>query len=308
MQIGLTGANLGAIAAQGKLAQNAEASKGFPVDTTGHVAENKYDGWRIIAVIGQGKVDFYSRSGKTYNGKLPKVEAELLAALPAGTVIDGEAVALTDGKAWGTTQSVLTTHAHLHADKITYMVFDLLAHRAIDARSLAYSKRRALLERIFEAHDFAQVALTPQVPATKESYEAALAQGFEGLVLKRVDAKYASDKRGYGWIKVKPHITIEGVVMGFKPGESGFAGMVGAVIFGQHDENGVLVERGRVSGMDMKTRLDMTNNPQKWMGRVIEIAHEGVSIGSEDSGRFRFPRFKRERKDRSAESVVLHDA
>lgn len=309
----LPAAHFHALAVTEKLAQNAEASKhGFPTITDGWIAEPKLDGWRLMALVGHDSVSFFTRSGATYN-VLPKIEAELLAACPPGTVLDGEAVALhiKDGivvKNFGKTQSILSKHAPgAAADKITFMVFDLIAHRGIDARSLPFAKRRALLERIFDGYPFEKVQLIAQMHATEDHYTAALASGFEGVVLKRLNAPYASAKRGYGWVKVKPTISVEGVVMGFQKGKSGFAGMVGAVIFGQHDDNGKLVERGRVSGMDMRTRLSMTHNPEKWLGKVIEVVHEGVSVGESESGRFRFPRFKRTRPDRSPESVVLHD-
>lgn len=302
-----------ALASAGRLAQNAEPG-GFPTIRDGWAAEPKYDGWRIIVVIGDGHVDFFSRSGKTYNGKLPKVEAELLAHFPVGTVLDGEVVALTvHGDAivneWGVVQSVLTKlGGKAVEDKITFMVFDLIAHRGIDARPLEWLQRRDLLEQIFENETFESIALTPVVAPTDEQYASLIERGFEGMVLKRLNAPYASGKReGAGWRKAKPTISVEGVIMGFQEGKSGFAGMVGAVIFGQFD-NGVLTERGRVSGMDMRTRLSMTNEPQKWVGTVIEVLHEGVSIGQTDSGRFRFPRWGRPRPDRAAESVVLHDA
>ncbi len=309
--------DLGALAAAGKLAQNAEAGKGiFPQDPNTHVAQPKWDGWRVIAVVRDGYVDFYSRSGKTYNGKLPDIEAELLATMPEGTILDGEVTAFEltpEGDVidkWHLVQSVMTKMGgHAAAGKARYAIFDLIAHRSIDARPLAYSQRRQLLEGIFTKHkaDLSAVLLTPEVPATEASYLALVSRGFEGAVLKRVNAPYASGQRGHGWVKAKPTKSIEGVVMGFQPGKDGFAGMVGAVIFGQHDEAGVLVERGKVSGMDMRTRLSMTHDPQKWVGSVIEVAHEGVSIGGDESGRFRFPRFKRERKDRDAASVTTHD-
>jgi ATP-dependent DNA ligase len=108
--------------------------------------------------------------------------------------------------------------------------------------------------------------------------------------------------------RLKPQTTIDAVIMGFKPGENGFSGLVGAVVFGQYDENGTLVERGRCSGMDMRTRIDMTQNfESKWMGAVVEIAHMGVSIGEGESGRFRHPQFKRRRTDKALHEVVIHD-
>jgi ATP-dependent DNA ligase len=307
-----------ALAGEGVLAQNAQPTKNpfAGVDPGKWAAEPKYDGWRLLAVVGEDRVDFFARSGNSYNGKLPKVEAELLAHFPAGTVLDGEAVAITvldNGcvlNEWGIAQGVLTkVNPAAAADKITFMVFDLIAHRGIDARPLTYAQRRSLLERIFEDEDaFEAVALTVQVEPTEAQYDVMVQQGFEGMILKRLDAPYASNKRdGAGWIKVKATFTIEGVVMGFQDGKSGFAGMVGAVIFGQF-ENGVLTERGKCSGMDMRTRVSMTQEPEKWLGKVIEVAHNGVSIGTTDSGRFRHPRFKRVRADKAPEQVVVHDA
>lgn len=307
--------DLRVLAVAGKLAQNAEPG-GFPTSTDGYAGEPKWDGWRIIAIICAGYVDFFSRSGNSYNGRLPAIEAELLAHFPEGTVLDGEVVALKvlpNGhivNEWGTTQSVLTkVGGHAAASKVSFMVFDLLAHRGIDARSLPYVRRRDLLEQIWENETgFERVLLTPVLAPTDEQYELLVAQGYEGMILKKLSAPYGSGKReGAGWRKAKPTTSVEGVIMGFTEGKEGFAGMVGAIVFGQFND-GVMTERGRVSGMDMRTRQSMTTHPEKWVGKVIEIAHEGVNIGQSDSGRFRFPRFKRMRPDRDPETVLIHDA
>lgn len=308
-----------ALVAKGELAQNAEtlkipkgASNALDKYGEGYWMEPKMDGWRIIARVGEDSVDFYSRSGKSYNGTLPKVEAELLANFPAGTWLDGEAVAIRltdDGKVineWSIAQSVMTkVGGHAAADRVSYVVFDLLAHRNIDARQLPLAKRRGLLEAIFADFDGDHsVTLVPTHGSALHTHEAFLTMGYEGTIIKRANAPYASNKReGAGWTKVKPQTTIEAVVTGFKPGENGFKGMVGALIFGQHDEDGNMVERGRCSGMDMRTRQDMTKNPDKWLGTVIEVAHMGAMKDG-----LRHPQFKRRRPDRSPESVVIHDA
>jgi bifunctional non-homologous end joining protein LigD len=302
------------LALSGDLAQNAAAVKkgahvGYPTGH-GYWMEPKLDGWRIIANVYENGVHFYSRSGNAYDGKLPKVEAELLANFPPGTWLDGEAVAIRveNGKIindWGVAQSVLSKlGGHAAADKITYMVFDLIAHRGIDARPLELVDRRVLLERIFEGEDFEAVQLAPIREAQPETHDAFVAAGYEGTIVKQANRPYASGKReGAGWTKIKPSTTIDAVVMGFKPGENGFAGMVGAVIFGQYDDAGNLVERGRCSGMDMRTRESMTKNPDKWLDTVIEVAHMGVMKDG-----LRHPQFRRHRLDRKPESVLIHDA
>lgn len=266
------------------------------------VGEPKLDGWRLLAHRTENGVHLYSRSAQSYTGSLPKIEAEIAATFPPGTWLDGEAVALRieGGQLvhdWASVQSVLgsgTAKAAAQSDGISYMVFDLLAHGDIDARGVPFAKRRELLERAFEGTELQRLILIPQLQPTEATVDALLAQGFEGMVVKDRQARYASGKRGHGWTKIKPATTEDVVVMGFKPGENGFAGMVGAVVFGQYVE-GELVERGRCSGMNMQTRKAMTADPDAWLGTVIEISRWDIM----ESGSFRHPQMKRKRSDKA---------
>lgn len=299
-QTGFAAEQLLSLATSGNLAHNGQKCDGIP--THGEWAiEPKFDGWCLFAHVRDGKVGFYSRTGKPYSGKLPLVEAELLEHFPAGTWLAGEAVAIratADGSVvneWSDAQTALTTHgATAAAGRITYMVFDLIAHRGIDARPLPYAKRRKLLEKAFEGKALKRVALTPSFPATPGRHEHLVSVGFEGSMLKQTTASYASGKRGHGILKWKVTVTEDVVVMGFKPGENSFEGMVGAVVFGQY-KDGVLVERGRCSGMDMRTRQDMTKHPEKWLGAVIEVRH----MGQMKDG-WRHPQMRRRRDDKEA--------
>jgi bifunctional non-homologous end joining protein LigD len=289
------------------LAQNAEKPKpGITLakfSGSRYIGEPKWDGWRLLVHRHENGVSLYTRTGKSHDGSLPEIEAELAANLPVGTWLDTEAVAMTmqDGKIvhhWNAVQSVLgsgTGKAAAQSHLITLVAFDLIAHGNIDARGLSFAKRRELLEGVMGGVEWKRVILSPQVTPTDDTVDALLSQGFEGMVIKDREARYASGKRGKGWTKIKPQDTEDVVVMGFKPGENGFAGMVGAVIFGQY-KDGELVERGRCSGMDMKTREHMTANPDAWIGTVIEVAHMGVM----ESGSWRHPQMKRKRDDKPA--------
>lgn len=316
-----------ALVTEGVLAQLAERpdkkTHTYPTGK-GYWMEPKANGWRIIAhivkanvlddegnVVEPGQVNFYSRAGNSYNGKLPKIEAELLANFPVGTWLDGEAVAtrVENGKVfdeWKIAQSVLSkVGPSAAADKLSYAVFDLLAHRGIDARSLPLVERRRLLDTAFADTDMEKVWLMPIFPAEPQTYESFVKVGYEGAVVKRAAAVYGSNKReGGGWTKVKPNITIDAVVMDFKAGENGFKGLIGSIIFGQHDpDTGELIERGKASGMDMRTRVDMTEHPEKWLGKVVEFGLVAPLGGAGNP-----PQFKRLRPDKSPEQVVIHDA
>lgn len=292
--------------AQG-LAQNLKAAKTVAEAVAGHpsVLEGKLDGWRLLAHVHEDGVDVFSRTAKCYTGRLAAIEQELADNFPAGTWIDGEAVAIrVEGTAiyndWGVAQSALSSgKATHHADKITFMVFDLLAHGGLDIRALPFIERREALETIFDATNMERVQLNAQFRATEENHAALIAQGFEGSVVKHMDAAYASGQRGRGQFKLKATDERDVIVTGFKAGDGGFTGMVGAVTFGQMVD-GEIVERGRCSGMNMATRENMTKNPAHWLGTVIEIRHMGVM----ESGTFRHPQFRRPRPDKMPESCV----
>jgi ATP-dependent DNA ligase len=193
-----------------------------------------------------------------------------------------------------------TRRAAALSDRITFMAFDLLSHGGIDARRLPYAKRRSLLERAVST-GLSRIQIVPQVTVSDDSLAALLTQGFEGMMVKDVTAPYASGKRGKGWMKVKPQMELDAVVMGFTPGANGFTGLIGSVVFGQHDGSGRLVEVGRCSGMDMKTREDMTRNEDDWLGAVIEVKH----MGTMKSGGLRHPQFARRRDDKPARECLL---
>jgi len=308
----LTSNNQMATISPKNLAQNAEPLRSTlaTYETDRWVGEPKLDGWRLLVHIASDGPHIYTRNAKCHDGSLPGIEQEL-SALPEGTWLDGEAVALTvkDGvlrHEWGTVQSVLgssTAKAAALSDRITFMAFDLISYQGMDIRRLPYTKRREALERVYTAHDFTRSLIVPQVSVGDDSLDALLAQGFEGMMVKDSTAPYASGKRGAGWVKVKPQDTLDVVVTGFKPGENGFTGMVGAVEFGLYDGD-TLVEVGRCSGMTMPIREQMTQHPDRWLGSVIEIKH----MGQMPSGAYRHPQFKRKRDDKDPNECRLEES
>lgn len=267
------------------------------------VIEPKYDGIRLLAHVTEDGVEMFARSGNSKAGHLVHVESELAENFPAGTWLDGEAVAFElddEGHIvhkWGGAQSVLGGNPKPLAQQqsITFVVFDLISHGGIDARALPFRQRRQLLESCFADAAMASCILSVVVPATEQAHEANLAAGFEGSMVKRLDAKYASGKRGYGMEKLKPQSTDEGVVTGFKPGEGSFAGLVGAIVCGQY-RDGKLVDVTRFSGFDYATRLHMSAYPEQYVGRVVEFKHHGVMKDG-----FRHPQFLRFRDDKAPE-------
>jgi bifunctional non-homologous end joining protein LigD len=251
-------------------------------------AEAKLDGWRAIVHV-NGDIRVYGgRNGSDYSGRVPYLE-DALRHLPPDTALDGELVSPGN---WGMVQSIMTTlrphQPSIGSPPLRLYVFDMLRLNGYDTRHMAWAQRRKLVEAI-PVSDLLRV--TPLVPATPKALESALKVGFEGLVLKTPESRYVSGSRSPDWIKVKPQLTTEARITGFKPGKAGgaYEGMVGAFRI-ELLENGA---RTTVKCGTDERHQEATEHPMQWLGAIIEIRHHGLS----KDGIPRHPQFSRRRAD-----------
>lgn len=80
-----------------------------------------------------------------------------------------------------------------------------------------------------------------------------------------------------------------------------FNNWIGAVKFGKYDKDGNLVELGECSGLTDELRKDMSENPDKYIGQVMEI---GAMEKTRD-GFYRHPVFNRMRPDKNPHECRL---
>ena len=64
---------------------------------------------------------------------------------------------------------------------------------------------------------------------------ASVANGFEGVVIKRLDSVYEPGTRSGSWRKLKNVLGQEVVVAGYKPGQGNRAGLIGSLLIGYHE-------------------------------------------------------------------------
>lgn len=248
--------------------------------------EPKLDGWRFVFERTADQIKSYAgRNGADRTGEPADIERWLAKILPPGTAIDAELVAV--GK--NMISSDVATALVQDAPMVAY-VFDILQVAGHDAHDAPYAQRRALLERLFETvPDDAPVKLVLSVPADQTVLDAWLNAGAEGVVLKRTTSRYRPGKRSYDWQKIKPTKTIDLRIVDLPhDGKGKFAGQVGAVVFeikpGLH---------GRASGMTDAVRREMTDHPERYIGRIAEFAYQ---LQTRD-GHLRHPVYKRLRED-----------
>src|SRR5215510_4594922 len=102
------------------------ASAGECFDSEDHLFEIKWDGFRALCYIENGQYRLVGRRRSDFTAQFPELSP--LAQLPEGTVLDGEIVAMVDGKPEFV--SLLTRQrknaARNRPHEIVFVAFDLL--------------------------------------------------------------------------------------------------------------------------------------------------------------------------------------
>lgn len=254
--------------------------------------EPKFDGHRCMAYITEsGCILVNPRGVGGEIWQVPYVNESLAARCKPGTVIDGELCSRGDD--WSTVQSIVTTHREDRSLTIVFQAFDVLEVEGQEVTRLALRDRRRLLEALFKGRKADEhFKLVPRRNASEEYLRELLAAGYEGAVVKRLDSRYREGSKGGGWFKLKPQTTCEVVLIGFydpKPGSKYEGNAVGGIRF--RTEWGY---EGKAAGMTDPLRRDMFENPDDYIGLIVELAHHGV----QPSGALKSPQFKRFRTDK----------
>jgi ATP-dependent DNA ligase len=276
-------------------------------DDPQYLVSRKVDGWRARATSADGAVRLSTREGHAIDN-VPYIEAAVLGLVPPGTVLDGELVDLAGPRQLKRTGSILPFRgAHkptLDNPPITLAVFDILFDGDTDLRDTPLHERLAVLERLFGSDAGRELAgpliagrpepalmLLEHRPSTPAYAQQLIDAGEEGVVVKHRDSLYRHGPRTAGWWKFKPQETVDAECTGFEPGKSGSAGSITFRL-----ESGVQGSAG--SGISDREWLDMTEHPERYVGRLIELAHHG----EEKSGALRHPVYRgvRDPRDKAA--------
>jgi bifunctional non-homologous end joining protein LigD len=213
--------------------------------------EIKWDGFRVQAVVAERKVRLWTRNLKDGATYFPRLLTPPTWIEAGQAIVDGEVVALDDAGRpdFGLLQERL---GDASAPNLVYQPFDLLY---LDGRSLLdvpLEDRKRLLQSVLRPHPRVRFA-AHVVGEGQAFYEAAKANGLEGVIAKLRRSRYEPGRRTSAWLKLKVRPEQELVVGGWTPGE-GSARDLGAVVVGVH-EGGRLRFSGKVgSGFDARTR------------------------------------------------------
>jgi DNA ligase 1 len=320
-----------------------------PLDTAPHdlgpiadwQAEWKWDGARAQIVRRGDDVAVWTRGEELVNDAFPEITAAA-ASLPAGTVLDGELLAIRAGRLLG----FASLSKRISRKRVTrkllaeipcgFVAYDLLEAGGQDLRGLRLADRRERLERLgfrpFEldttADEAGPLMLSPRVVA--DSWErlaaaraTARARGVEGLMLKRRASPYGVGRtRGDWWKwKIEP-LEIDAVLLYAQAGHGRRAGLHSDYTLGVWHDGRLVTIAKAYSGLSDAEIVEVdrivraTTREKHGPVRiceptlVFELAFEGVSRSTRHKSgvAIRFPRIVRWRRDKQpADAGALDD-
>ncbi|HEX2539718.1 MAG TPA: DNA ligase D [Caldimonas sp.] len=219
------------------------------------LVETKFDGYRLMARVDKGRARLITRGGHDWTDKMPALAQAVEALGFHSAWLDGEIVVLGEAGVpdFNALQNAIDSAS---SEAIEYFVFDLPFHAGRDLRKVPLLARRALLEEIVERHPNDRVRLSRTIDAPPlQVLEAARRMSLEGIILKRPDAPYVS-QRTETWLKLKVALRQEFVICGFTD-RSNAAREVGSLLLGTYGD-GELVYSGNVgTGWNARTGREL---------------------------------------------------
>lgn len=227
--------------------------------------EVKWDGYRVEAVVGKGKVRLWTRNRQDAARYFPELAAADGWIDASEAIVDGEVVALDDeGRPHF---SLLQDRTGIRTGRspgsrpkgeparVVYQAFDLLH---LDGRSLLavpLEERKRLLRSRLREHS--RVRYAGHIEADGEAFfAAAREQGLEGIVAKLRRSPYEPGRRSRSWLKLKVRGEQEAVVVGWLPGQGSHRDLGSLILAVRSGDR--WVHAGQVgSGLDARTRREL---------------------------------------------------
>ena len=275
--------------------------------------EPKLDGVRSVLIIDASAktATIYSRNGKILEnfGHITSAVESNIELFERSIVIDGEIVS--------SSFQALMKQVHRKSDAdaadARLMAFDILPLSEFQkGKSVLGQKRRSkLLQSMKPILDkIGSIDIIPQTEVDLDSYvgelefkqynKEAIDSGFEGIMIKDIDAIYES-KRSTSWLKQKPFIEVSLTIVGIEPGTGKNEGKMGAVIC-EGEDDGKFIRVNVGSGWSDDQRAEINDSV---IGQILEVRADAVtrSQDSEDVYSLRFPRALRFRGFKAGEKI-----
>lgn len=266
--------------------------------------EPKLDGVRVITVINAENktVTQFTRNGKILEnfGHITQALEQNIDLFDRSYVLDGEMIS----SSFQALMKQVHRKENVQADDARLMLFDILPLKEFqNGHSVMGQRRRSNFLRSFKPvfNKCGNIDIIDQIEVDLDTYvgelefkefnKTAVEQGYEGIMIKNVDAKYEC-KRSASWLKQKPFIEVSLEVTDVEEGTGRNAGRLGALVCsGLDDGKQITVNVG--SGFSDDQRSDFWNSRDSLPGQIIEIRADAITMNQDGTYSLRFPRFLR---------------
>ena len=299
------------------------------------LAEWKWDGIRAQVVRRAGQCFIWSRGEELVTDRFPEI-AHAAAALPNGTVLDGELLGWADDRPlpFADLQQRIgrkkLTPAILTKVPAHYLVYDVMEWQGEDIREWPLARRRAQLEAVVASLPPASQAVISMSERVTTSSWDALAQlrsgsrlrGVEGLMLKQLQSPYAAGRRRGTWWKwkIEPY-TFDGVLIYAQPGNGRRSNLFTDYTFAVWQNEELMPVAKAYSGLTNEEIAEI----DRWIRahtlerfgpvravepvQVFELAFEAIAESKRHKSGIavRFPRILRWRRDKPAREADTLD-
>ncbi len=272
------------------------------------IAETKFNGW--LTQVAGGRI--YSRRGEDLTGKFPEI-SDMMSRYTSEHLLGELVYWKEDGlMELPTVTSIAMTKSDREAVAklralpgfFSLVLFDVIAAQGYDLSKRSTAERIDILRNTVDTGGPILISQPSVFEDWKKVYDAGVALGGDGVVLKNLHAPYVwrqlgePEPRPVGfWYKLKPVYTDDFVVFGSLRGPKGKL----LARIGQY-HRGQLVEVGQINNFAKDVEAEILERLSRG-AFVMEVEYQGRF--SDPPGALQHGRFYAFRDDKPMESVIL---
>lgn len=218
-----------------------------PFDDDNWIFEIKWDGYRAVAYCDGKKVELISRNLTSFTKKYYPVTGAFK-QIKLNAVFDGEIVAVDErGLAvFQSLQNWQNTPVHLQ-----YFIFDILWLDGFDLTEIPLIERKRILKEVLPENEV--LKYSDHIAGNgKEFFQTAVSQGLEGIMAKKINSTYQTNKRTKNWLKIKVNLRQEVVIAGFTQPRNARK-FFGSLLLGLYEDNELVYVGHTGSGFSTKS-------------------------------------------------------
>ncbi|HEX3086832.1 MAG TPA: non-homologous end-joining DNA ligase [Pyrinomonadaceae bacterium] len=205
-----------------------------PFSSPDWIFETKWDGYRSVCFLKNGKARFVSRNQIEMTPQYPELGNIGKQVRAKEAILDGEICAL-DHQGIPRFQ-MLQRKGGAQRPPIVYFVFDLLYVDGYDLTACTVMDRKAKLAEILQPSSV--IKLSDHIDGDGEAFFREIAKfQLEGMMAKRADSRYVQ-KRSSEWLKIKTVMRQEVVVGGYTE-PRGTRSHFGSLVCGLYGDDGL---------------------------------------------------------------------